>query len=118
MIETVLRDHLTSELSLPVLLEESAEHETYVLIERTGGGEEEHISRATFAIQSWADSMYHAAELNERVKRAMISLAENPMIGKIMLNTDYNFTDTTKKKYRYQAVYDLIFYDDEEVNDV
>ena len=25
------------------------------------------------------------------------------------LNSDYNFTDTTKKSYRYQAIYDLVF---------
>ena len=31
------------------------------------------------------------------------------------LNSDYNFTDVTTKKYRYQAVYDLKYYEEQEV---
>jgi len=31
-------------------------------------------------------------------------------IGKVKLNSDYNFTDTVTKQYRYQAVYDISHY--------
>ena len=31
-------------------------------------------------------------------------------ISRCELNTDYNYTDTARKKYRYQAVYDIVHY--------
>ena len=37
-----------------------------------------------------------------------------PTISSAKLNTDYNFTDTTTREYRYQAVYDLTYYREEE----
>jgi len=54
--------------------------------------------------------MYGAAALNELVKNAVDSLIELDEIASVKLNTDYNFTDTTTKKYRYQAVYDIKHY--------
>ena len=46
---------------------------------------------------------------NEKVKNAMNNIVVLGAIGSSDLNSDYNFTDTTKKKYRYQAVYDLTY---------
>lgn len=57
--------------------------------------------------------MLEAARLNRRVKAAMERLREHPLISRVQLNSDYNFTDTAQKRYRYQAVYDLTFYDEE-----
>ena len=54
--------------------------------------------------------MYGAAALNEEVKKAVDSLIELNEIASVTLNTDYNFTDTTTKQYRYQAVYDIKHY--------
>ena len=34
---------------------------------------------------------------------------QNP-VSRAALNTDYNYTDTVTKRYRYQAVYDFIYY--------
>lgn len=56
--------------------------------------------------------MYDAARLNERVKAAMDSAAELDAVSASRLNSDYNFTDTTTKRYRYQAVYDLVYFDE------
>ena len=30
---------------------------------------------------------------------------------KVSLNSDYNFTDITTKRYRYQAVFDISYYE-------
>ncbi|MCB5496022.1 hypothetical protein [Mediterraneibacter gnavus] len=49
-------------------------------------------------------------KMTEQVKKAMDDLAELKEISYSRLNTDYDFTDTAKKKYRYQAVYDIGFY--------
>lgn len=111
MIEVVIREYLEQELNLLVYLEvPDKEPEKYVTVEKIGGGKTNHINNATFAIQSRACSMYEAAELNERVKEAMDDIIKLGEISKSSLNSDYNFTDTTKKRYRYQAVYDLVFY--------
>ena len=54
--------------------------------------------------------MYEAAALNELVKTAADSLVTLDEIASAKLNSDYNFTDTTTKRYRYQAVYDIKHY--------
>lgn len=86
--------------------------EKLYIARKTGSSREAHIDRAMLAIQSYAPSMYEAARLNERVKAAMDSAAELDAVSASRLNSDYNFTDTTTKRYRYQAVYDLVYYDE------
>lgn len=112
MIEIVIKNYLTGVLSVPVYLEipKSGAPASYVVVEKTGSGITNHIRRATFAIQSIASSMYEAAALNEEVKAAMDNAIIRPEIARSQLNSDYNFTDTSKKYYRYQAVYDLVHY--------
>ena len=83
--------------------------EKFILIEKTGSEKVNHINRATIAIQSLSSSMYNAAKLNEEVKDAMEKIIEYTEISKCSLNSDYNFTDTKTKSYRYQAVFDLVF---------
>jgi len=111
MIEVTILNHLKTKLSVPVRLEkpESAPSE-YVLFEKTGSDRLNHLSASTFAFQSYSDSMYGAALLNEETKKAVDSLIELNEIASVKLNTDYNFTDTTTKKYRYQAIYDIKHY--------
>ena len=80
-----------------------------VFVEKTGG-HGEYITESTVAIQSYETSLYKAASLNEDVKDAMRTLTEIPEICKVTLNSDYNYSDTTTKEYRYQAVFDVIHY--------
>lgn len=111
MIEKTVLQHLQSALACPVLLEiPPGPPDRFVLIEKTGGSRSEHIRRATFAVQSWADSLFEAAELNEQVKAAMDTLADRDEVSACRLNAEYNFTDIQTKHYRYQAVFDLVFY--------
>lgn len=110
MIEKIVLDYLTSVLKVPVHMEKpKPEPEEYVLIDKTGSSNEDYINTATIALQSYAGSLYLAACLNEEVKAAMEQIVALDSISKAKLNTDYNFTDTTKKKYRYQAVYELVY---------
>ena len=111
MIETIVLDYLSEALSVPVSMEVPEDPpDQFVVIEKTGGGEENHIKSATLAIQSVADSLYQAAVLNEAVKAYMDGISDLDSIGRSSLNSDYNFTDTASKRYRYQAVFDLIYY--------
>lgn len=114
MIETIVLDFLTAHLDVSVHMEIPEEQpDTFVLLERTGGGEENHIQNAMFAIQSYGATLYQAAALNEKVKKAMKNIIEVDAISTVSLNSDYNWTDKEKKKYRYQAVYDLVYYETE-----
>lgn len=114
MIEDLLIEYLSNELNLPVCMEVPEKQKRYVLIQRTGGSEPEHICTATVAIQSVAESLYEAARLNNRVKKAMRKLEQLPEVSSSELNSDYDFTDTKTKSYRYQAVYDLVYFENEE----
>jgi len=111
MIEVIIKNHLDSVLEEQVFFEKpSPSLGSYVVLEKTGSGENNHLPSATFVFQSYARSLYAAAELNEKVKEAVESLIELNEIRGIKLNSDYNFTDTTTKEYRYQAVFDIKYY--------
>jgi len=112
MIEKIILDHLTGAgLAAVMEVPEGGLTPPCCVIERTGGGIENQIRRATVAIQSYGASLYDAAALNEQVIAAMERLPELPQIGACDLNSDYNYTDTTKREYRYQAVFDVVYYD-------
>ena len=108
MIEKIILDHLNANLDVPVMMEYPAKPpEAFVVIEKTAGGEENHIMSSMFAIQSIHKTLFKAAELNESVKAAMKNLVIHDEVSSCSLNTDYNFTDPETKRYRYQAVYDI-----------
>ncbi|WP_373706128.1 hypothetical protein [Jeotgalibaca porci] len=111
MIEVTIMQHLESKLDVPVFMEKPEPLLLeYVLFEKTGGGGANKIGTATFAFQSYSQSLYKAALLNEQVKLAVESLTEQNEVSGVRLNSDYNFTDTTTKEYRYQAVFDINHY--------
>ena len=110
MIETVLLRYLERETGLPASMEvPESPPEEFITVEKTGGGERDHIKTAMFAIRSYGGSLFRAAEINETVKAAMLSMPERTGIFRAELNGDYNYTDTKTKRYRYQAVYDITY---------
>lgn len=110
MIEKIVLDFLEQKLTVPVSMEVPDKGKSYVVIEKTGGYKSNHVFSATMAVQSVAPSLIEAAELNEEVKLAMEQIEELEEVSSCSLNADYNFTDTTTKRYRYQAVFDLVHY--------
>lgn len=65
---------------------------------------------ATITIQSYGTTLYNAAQLNQTLKAALDGLVELDDVARCQLNSDYNYTDATKRLYRYQAVFDIIHY--------
>ena len=116
MIEKTIRDYLSEELNVPVLLEKpknpnpSSSPKKFVVIEKTGSSLMNHLYTSMVAVQSYAASMYDAAELNYEVINAMMDLVTINEVSKVVLNSDYNFTDTSTKQPRYQAVFDITHY--------
>lgn len=111
MIESTFRDFLEEKLNVSTYLEhEKNMPKEYIMIEKTGGSSSNFISSATIAIQSISSTMAKASKLNEKVKTLL--LLETPKsVSSCKLNSDYNFTDTETKQYRYQAVYDITHYE-------
>lgn len=112
MIEKTVFDYMKSILTdVPVEMEiRQGMDDTFVLIEKTGGGMSDRLFSSTFAVQSWGKSIYEAMLLNERVKEAMLNLPSVKEVTKCSLNSDYNYTDTATKHPRYQAVFDVVHY--------
>lgn len=111
MIEEIIKNHLDASLEEQVFFEKpSPSFGKYVVLEKTGSDKGNHLPSATFAFQSYGRSLYEAAELNVKVKTAVEGLIELDEIRSVSLNSDYNFTDTSTKEYRYQAVFDIKHY--------
>lgn len=119
MIETIVIDFLISQDIEGIgehVYAEVPEHppQEYVLVEKTGSRNRDHISRAMIAVQSISRDRYNglaaAMTINERVKDAMSRFADlSNEIYACKLNSDYNFTNTETKEHRYQAVYSINF---------
>lgn len=117
MIEKTVHDYLEQTLTVPVCMEEPEHNDpprqTFVLIQKTGSSIENRIPTATLAIQSYADSLFNAAELNETVKQAMLDMITLDTINMVTLVSDYEFTKVSTKQPRYQAVFEIVYYTEE-----
>ena len=110
MIAKDLLDYLNNTLVTPAYMEQPEEVTDYVLLDQTGTSRTNHIITTTIAIQSYGKSLYDAMLLNESVKEAMEGFLALGNVTRVELETDYNFTDTTTKQYRWQAVYNITHY--------
>ena len=110
MIEKIVLDYLKSKNINAYMERNNGIKGDFVLIEKTGSGEENHIKNSTLAIQSFSDSLYNTALLNEKIKELMKQLIELDEVSKCSLNSDYNYTIPNTKEYRYQAIFDLVHY--------
>lgn len=113
MIEKIILDYISEELpDVPCYMErpEKKPDGEYILLEKTGSSLSNHLPRATFAVQSYAPTLLQAAELNEEVKAVLLNAAVLSDISGVYLQNDYNYTNTTTKQPRYQAVFDFYYY--------
>jgi hypothetical protein len=111
MIEKVVLNYLKNNLDVPVLMEEPEKPpDEYVILEKTGGGTKGPLKTATMIMQSYGKTLESAAELNEKLKKIMEDIGDQDPISSAALNSDYNYTDTNTRRYRYQAVFDFIYY--------
>lgn len=114
MIEQTILDYLNENLSNGVKafmeLPEGEDPIPCVVVSKTGSGVTNRLPNATLAIQSYGTSLYNAATLNEEVKEIMEDAVSLDEISKVSLNTDYAYNDIVKKRYRYQAVFQIWHY--------
>ena len=115
MIEETIYDYLTTALyDVPVYMvtpdNPRPDGATFVRFEKTGSGIGNQLKNATIAVQSYAPTLYDAMLLNEDVKTAMLAMVSEKEIASVKLNSDYNYTDTSTKTPRYQAVFVVYHY--------
>lgn len=112
MIETIIKDYLNNNLEANTYMEIPAEKPVrFYIMERTAGGETNHIREGSFAVQSYAPTLYEASLMNNAMINVFKGLIELPEISRVVLNSDYNFTDPTTQQYRYQANFVVTYYE-------
>ena len=109
-IEKIVLKHL-SELNIPVFLEEPTKKPCeYLIIEKLGGRKINYLWQSTVAVQSFSETLSKTVELNEKVMEKMEHLIASDEVTKCSINSNYNFTETQTKRYRYQAIFDIYHY--------
>ncbi|MGX7088112.1 hypothetical protein [Gemella morbillorum] len=111
MIELIVKNYLSTKLEIPIVFEHQKNlPKRFILIQKTSGSRENFLNSSTIAIQSYAESVFESAKLNEKIKNLMYDLITVDEVSSVDLNSDYNFTDTETKQYRYQAIFDIHYY--------
>jgi hypothetical protein len=111
LIEKTVMDYLDTVLDDPSFTQEQNNGMTrFHLIQKVGSSTENKIFTSMVAVQSIAPSRIEAAQMNKDVCEAMENIVELEVIGSCKLNSDYDYTDTSKKRYRYQALFEIVHY--------
>lgn len=113
MIEVKVKQFLEAQLGVEVYNAVPPEHsKTWITVERTGGTWDHGMQTAVLAIQSNAPTLYETVRLNDSVIDQMIrGFIVNDEISRVELNATYNYTND--HQHRYQAVFDVVFFNNE-----
>ena len=112
MIERILQDYLT-ENAFPCYLS-MPEHPSgsFCVLQKTGSGLDDGLFSATVAVQSYGKTKFASAQMNHQIVQVMLDADALPQISACDLVTDYDFPDVTRKLPRYQAIFNVTYYDD------
>lgn len=112
VIEQTIIEYLNDELDVNVMAEKpDTLPSSFCLVEKLSGGYTNRINSARIAVQSYASTLAEASKLDEEVRVVMRGIVRLERIGGARLENSYNFTDTSEKKYRYQSVFELRYYE-------
>lgn len=112
MIEQIIIAYLNSHngIAYPAYGDTPMDGDTrYYLVQKTGSSNRNHIYTAQVAIQSYGTSKADAAAMNEALVTVMRDIVTLPSVSACRLNSDYDYTDLSKRRYRYQAVFDITY---------
>ena len=111
LIEKVVLDYLNETLEYPTYTQEPHNNEPrYYLIQKVGSSRDNKMDTSMIAVQSYAPSRIEAAEMNYAMIQAMDDIIRLDSIGSCKKNSDYDYTDTSKKVYRYRALFEIVHY--------
>lgn len=87
MIEVIIKKYLDEHLDVPSFFEhQKDEPARFIILEKTSGAKQNHLLSSTFAFQSYAESLYEAALLNDKVKQVIEQLDVLPQVSGVHLN--------------------------------
>lgn len=114
MIELDIMAYLAEKSGVSAYLEEPDDPPSrYILVERTGHSGDDKLAGCLIIAQSYAPSLLEAAELSTLARKAMYRVRDElPHITRCECTGDYNFTDEQTHRYRYQAVFDINYYEE------
>lgn len=113
MIELTVKEHLESHLDAPVYFEFPEDPpEFFFILKKSGNPRENLLDSAMLIVDSYGPSNLAAAMVNEAVKKALDDLALLPNISASRRGGDYPAFDTANKRYRYQAVQNITYYEE------
>lgn len=108
IIEQILVERLNRVLGVSVVAEESSPIvPREVVLEKIGSSRENFITTSMISAKSYAESLHEAAQLNEEVKEAMFDSVVLDEVSGCSLNSEYNNTDTVRKRYCYRSVFNI-----------
>jgi len=82
----------------------------YVIIDRINGEIKNCMGTAQIAVQSIAPTLDEALTINEAVIEDMLAFTERNDIAKSKLDNCYNYSNAADHTYKYQAVFELVYY--------
>lgn len=112
MIETEIKNFIENNLPYHAYMEIPRETpDAFFIIEKLGGTRDEQIDAAVVAVQTYAPTMYKAAEISGTLINAMLNeFIAVPDITSVRLNSSYNYPDQRIEKYRYQSLFEIYYY--------
>ena len=115
MIEVTIRKYLEDNLNgIPVLMEYPRNPKgKFVLLQLSDGGRINYIDAATFFLTVYADSLYEAASLKEKVKTLLFNTVILPGISNASLGQEQADTDTVNHKYIYNLTFNFYYFREE-----
>lgn len=113
MIEVTVGDHLAIRLEAPVYYEfPKNAPDRFLVLKVENNPRENLLDSAILVVDSYGPTMLDAARLNAKVKRALDDLVDLPSISASKRGGDYPAFDTKNKRYRYQAVQNITYYEE------
>lgn len=108
-IKRFLEDKITD---VPVFVGEKPKDKPieYVVIQTIAGYRQNEIDSITLNFESYSDSMLKTAQLNERVKSAMLDSIELNNISSARYSGGGQNIDTATKTYCYESVFNFYYY--------
>ena len=113
MIDEKILSYLNSNLEPTTYMEQPKKKPArFYLLERTAGGETNHICEGSFVVQSYAPTLFEASQMNHSMIGVFQSMIELPEISRVVLNSSYNYTDPATQQYRFQANFVVTYYEE------
>lgn len=113
MIEEIILKYIKSKLNIPAfLVAPSDKPSKYITIRKSASSGDRFIENAMIIFYCISqESLFEASQINSELKKALYDMPyEVNNVSGVYINSDGNFTDTTTKEYRYQAIYEVIYH--------